>query len=78
MALKDKNVPLWLESPLVELIEADGKIKGAVVNHKGQDIRVKASKGVVLAAGGFEKNAQMREENLPLYPKCTLFRRCYF
>ncbi|MGB1966388.1 MAG: FAD-binding protein [Candidatus Micropelagos thuwalensis] len=68
MALKDKNVPLWLESPLVELIEAEGKVKGAVVNHKGKDIRVKASKGVVLAAGGFEKNAEMREENLPLYP----------
>lgn len=68
MALKDKNVPLWLESPLVELIEAEGKVKGAIVNHKGKDIRVKASKGVVLAAGGFEKNAEMREENLPLYP----------
>ncbi len=68
MALKDKNVPLWLESPLVELIEAEGTVKGAVVNHKGRDIRVKASKGVVLAAGGFEKNAEMREENLPLYP----------
>ena len=68
MALKDKNVPLWLESPLVEIIEAEGTVKGAVVNHKGKDIRVKASKGVVLAAGGFEKNAEMREENLPLYP----------
>ncbi len=68
MALNEKNVPLWLESPLVELIEAGGKVEGAIVNHKGQDIRVKARKGVVLAAGGFEKNAQMREENLPLYP----------
>ena len=27
MALKEKNVPLWLESPLVELIEAEGKVR---------------------------------------------------
>lgn len=68
MALNGKNVPLWLESPLVGLIEAEGKIAGAVVSHKGRDMRIRARKGVVLAAGGFEKNAEMRKEHLPLYP----------
>jgi len=67
LALIEKNVPLWLQSPMQELIESKGKIEGAVIRHKGRDIRVKARKGVILAAGGFDKNQQMREENAPLY-----------
>ncbi|MFK7843311.1 MAG: FAD-dependent oxidoreductase, partial [Sphingorhabdus sp.] len=53
LALNEKNVPLWLQSPMQELIETKGKVEGAVINHQGRDIRVKARKGVILAAGGF-------------------------
>ncbi|MFK7840817.1 MAG: FAD-binding protein, partial [Sphingorhabdus sp.] len=67
LALNEKNVPLWLQSPMQELIETKGKVEGAVINHQGRDIRVKARKGVILAAGGFDKNQKMREENAPLY-----------
>ncbi|NQV94777.1 MAG: FAD-dependent oxidoreductase [Sphingomonadales bacterium] len=67
LALNEKNVPLWLNSPMQELIESKGKVKGAVINHLGRDIRVKARKGVILAAGGFDKNQKMREENALLY-----------
>lgn len=72
LALKEKNVPLWLESPLVDLIKDGDKVLGAVVNHKGKDIRIKAHKGVVLAAGGFEKSSEMRNDNAPLYPNAEL------
>ncbi len=67
MALNERNVPVWLESPLEELIEEDGRIVGATVNHLGKSLRVKACKGVILAAGGFDKNQQMRDESAPLY-----------
>ena len=67
LALIEKNVPLWLNSPMQELIESKGKVEGAVINHQGRDIRVRARKGVILAAGGFDKNQKMREENAPLY-----------
>ncbi len=67
LALNEKNVPLWLNSPMQKLIESKGKVEGAVINHLGRDIRVKARKGVILAAGGFDKNQKMREENAPLY-----------
>ncbi|WP_324261046.1 FAD-dependent oxidoreductase [Altererythrobacter sp. H2] len=68
LALNEAKVPLWLESPLVELIEEDGRVTGAVIRHRKRDLRVRARKGVVLAAGGFDKNQAMRDEHAPLYP----------
>lgn len=56
---------LWLGSPMLSLIEKAGRVVGAVVEHNGEAVDVHASKGVILAAGGFEHNAQMRDEHLP-------------
>ena len=67
IALNDKKVPLWLDSPMQELITEKGKVVGAVIRHDGKDLRVSARKGVILAAGGFDKNAEMRKEHAPLY-----------
>jgi len=67
LALNKHDVPIWLESPLAELIEEDGRIAGAIVHRKGKPVRVAARKGVILAAGGFDKNQQMRDANAPLY-----------
>jgi 3-oxosteroid 1-dehydrogenase len=67
LALNEKNVPVWLNSPLVELIHEKGKVTGAIVRHDGRELRIAARKGVVLAAGGFDKNQTMRDENAPLY-----------
>ncbi|MEO9671914.1 MAG: FAD-binding protein, partial [Marinomonas sp.] len=67
MALNKREVPLWLESPMEELIEEDGRVIGAVVKRGSKTMRIGARKGVILAAGGFDKNQEMREENAPLY-----------
>lgn len=67
LALKERDVPLWLETPLSELVTEKGKILGAVVSRDGKPFRIAARKGVVLAAGGFDKNQMMRDENAPLY-----------
>jgi len=68
LALNEAKVPLWLNSGLEELIEADGQIAGAVIRRDGKAMRVRARKGVVLAAGGFDKNQAMRDAHAPLYP----------
>lgn len=65
LACKDRNIPLWLESPMQELIDDQGRIIGCTVKRDGKVLRVKANKGVILAAGGFERNQQMREQYLP-------------
>lgn len=72
LALNEKGVPVWLESPLVNLVEEKGKVIGAVVRHEGKDLRIRTRKGVVLAAGGFDKNQSMRDENAPLYRNAYL------
>lgn len=69
MALNRRGVPLWLESPMQELIVEKGKVTGAIVRHQGKTLRIKAAKGVILAAGGFDKNQAMRDEFAPLYPQ---------
>ncbi|MFM0395774.1 FAD-dependent oxidoreductase [Paraburkholderia phytofirmans] len=64
-ALLDRNVPLWLNSPMRELLETDGRVTGVVIEYGGQRVRVLAKRGVILAAGGFERNQAMRERFLP-------------
>ena len=66
MALKDHGVPLWLDCSLRELtLDGDTTVTGAVVERAGSRLRVRARHGVVLATGGFEHNAELRETHLP-------------
>ncbi len=68
MALDRTGVPLWLNTPLRELVREGDRVMGAVVEKDGRRYRIGARKGVVLAAGGFDKNQAMRDANAPLYP----------
>ena len=61
LSLLDRQVPLWLDSPLRELVCENGVVAGALIDHAGRSVRVRARQGVLLAAGGFEKNAAMRQ-----------------
>ena len=60
-----RKIPIWRSAPLKSLIEKDGKVIGAIITKDGQDFRVNTARGVILAAGGFEQNPDMRAENLP-------------
>lgn len=67
LALNARNVPVWLNAPLVELVKERGKVTGAVIRRNGKKLRIAARKGVILAAGGFDKNQEMRAAHAPLY-----------
>jgi 3-oxosteroid 1-dehydrogenase len=67
LKMNELGIPLWRETPLLELVTEQGKVTGAVVTHQGKPMRIGARKGVILAAGGFDKDAEMRAENAPLY-----------
>lgn len=65
-SLLDRNIPLWLNSPMKDLLRDEkGRVVGATVFRGGKRIVVRARCGVVLAAGGFEHNQAMREQYLP-------------
>lgn len=61
LSLLDRGVSLWRDSPLRELIRQDGRVAGALIERNGRPVRVRALRGVMLAAGGFEKNAALRQ-----------------
>lgn len=59
--LLNANVPVWLNSPLIDLQQdGSGRVTGALVNKEGTPTLVKARLGVVMATGGFEHNLEMR------------------
>ncbi|WP_063018548.1 3-oxosteroid 1-dehydrogenase [Nocardia niwae] len=62
LSLRDAGVPVWLNTPLTELITEADAVVGVRAEHDGTPVVIKARRGVVLAAGGFEHNLPMREQ----------------
>jgi 3-oxosteroid 1-dehydrogenase len=60
------DVAVWLRSPLHELVIADSRVVGVVVHRDGQLQRVRASRGVLLAAGGFARDDAFRSRYQPV------------
>jgi len=57
------GVPVWLDTPLTGLLQADnGSVAGVRVIRAGQQTVVRARRGVLIATGGFERNGAMRAE----------------
>jgi succinate dehydrogenase/fumarate reductase flavoprotein subunit len=58
----DRGIPVWLSSPMRDLIVEDGKVVGVIVEHEGRKMRIAAKRGVLLASGGFSRNLEIREK----------------
>ncbi len=66
LSMQDRNMPLWLNTSMEEIISDDsGRVVGIVVKKDGKSQRIETKKGLILAAGGFEANQEMREQYLP-------------
>ena len=62
LALIDRGVPLWLNTRVESFVTEDGRVAGVVAVRDGQTLRIQARRGVVVAAGGFERNDEMRKK----------------
>jgi 3-oxosteroid 1-dehydrogenase len=58
--LCDGEPPVWTNAAIDDLIVEDGRVVGARIVRDGARLNVEARKGVLLAAGGFGHNADMR------------------
>ena len=61
-SLRRFDVDLATECPLVDLIVEDGRVTGALLGKTGDEHRVMARRGVVLATGGFAASPALRAE----------------
>jgi succinate dehydrogenase/fumarate reductase flavoprotein subunit len=64
----DLKIPLWLSSPVRELIIENGAVRGAIVERNGKRVRIFARRGVVLACGGFPHDIERRKAMFPHAP----------
>lgn len=66
LALKNRNIPVTLNTAMSELVTDDsGRVVGVKVKQNGKEVAIKAEKGVILGAGGFEYNQELRDKYLP-------------
>jgi 3-oxosteroid 1-dehydrogenase len=66
LMLADKaGVEFRTDTGVVDLIEENGRIVGVVAEHDGRRTRIRARDGVLINAGGFSRNAEMRKKYGP-------------
>jgi 3-oxosteroid 1-dehydrogenase len=63
--LMDVGVPVAYDTELVDLLVEDGRVAGVRVLRDGVEQEVRATRGVILGSGGFEKNLDLRERYQP-------------
>ncbi|MGH2341253.1 FAD-binding protein [Segnochrobactraceae bacterium EtOH-i3] len=64
-SLRQRQVPVWFDSPLVDFIRSDAGVIGAVVKTPTGTRRVRARAGVVLATGGIGRSSALRKTLFP-------------
>ena len=65
----DRGVPIWTRAPVSELLRNErGTVTGAIVMTAQGPVTVNASKGVVMAAGGFPQDPERRRKLFPHAP----------
>ncbi|MBY8860916.1 FAD-binding protein [Nocardia sp. CA2R105] len=60
--LNTGNGSYLLETAVQGLIVEDGRVVGVEAVRNGEQLSIRASRGVILAAGGFERNRELREK----------------
>ena len=56
-----RGIPVWTDAPVEDLIVEDGRVVGVRTVREGQPVNVLARRGVLIAAGGFAHNREMRQ-----------------
>ncbi|MDA7796693.1 FAD-binding protein [Gammaproteobacteria bacterium] len=65
ISLKERQVDMWTETAMTDLIDDNGDVIGIKATMDGKEVLIKANKAVILAAGGFERDQDLRDKYLP-------------
>lgn len=61
LSLADRDITVWLNTSATKLIVDGGRVVGVEAEKDGELVRLRADKGVILAAGGFPRSRELRE-----------------
>ena len=56
------DVPVWLNTPLLDLHVENGRVAGVLASRDGEEVLIRARRGVLVGSGGFEHNERMRKQ----------------
>ena len=59
------GIPIWTDTPVTELLVESGRVVGVLARREGREVRIRARDGVLINAGGFSRNRQMRDQYQP-------------
>lgn len=60
------GVTIWLDTPMTDVLSEGSRATGVRILREGTEVELRANEAVILAAGGFEANQELRQEYLPL------------
>jgi 3-oxosteroid 1-dehydrogenase len=60
-----RQVPIWTETPVTGFLVENGRVTGVKARRHGEEIAIRARRGVLINAGGFSRNLAMREKYQP-------------
>jgi succinate dehydrogenase/fumarate reductase flavoprotein subunit len=64
--VRDREVPVALDAPVVDLVIEGDRVTGAILEQDGERQSITARGGVILCSGSFEADPELRETYLPL------------
>ncbi len=64
IALRER-VPIWTETSVRDFIVENGRVVGVTAERDGRMVTVRANLGVLVNAGGFSRNREMRDKYSP-------------
>ena len=62
--VQNRRIPVWFDCPLVDLVQDPDSLEvlGVIVEREGRREAIRARRGVIMATGGFEADAQMQRD----------------